>query len=268
MSNSSMNIFPENTTASFSVLLPQKVSLKGNWSVGLAEIHFSYNFFNVSDGNNTIIIDCREKSENEVTKELTSENVTEGAKNEHVKYFTDHVENGFYNSVQSLIDSINRKIKTRFNFELFAINDLSNRTVVLHKNLRESSAKIKSIYLQNRLAMQLGFEPNKNVLDYELSPNVGNIHNGIADQMLIYTDVVEPVFIGHEKANVLKIVNTTSADSKFGDSCYREFHHIHYTRLQKREIETISIDIRDYSGKQMPFLHGVSSVKLHFLKKN
>lgn len=54
LSNSSMNYFPENKTSSFTVQLAEKITLNGSWSVGVAEIHYNYNFFNVSPGNNTI----------------------------------------------------------------------------------------------------------------------------------------------------------------------------------------------------------------------
>lgn len=274
ISNSSTKMFPENSTASFTVLLPQKICLKGEWCVGIAEMHYNYNFFNVCDGNNKIIFDKIDiNSENRSFHVDDTENGIEKTSSDSdsipLKRLEETVHNGFYKSVQSLIDAVNEKMQKNIGINLLSIDKFNNRTKVEQEKLEEKKnfVKIDGIYFENRLAMQLGFEPNKNVLEHELSPHVGNIYYGIPDQMLIYTDVIEPVFIGHEKAHVLKIINTTSAVSDFGDSCYKEFHHIHYVRLQKKEFEHISIDIRDYTGKRMPFLHGVSSLKLHF-KKN
>ena len=85
--------------------------------------------------------------------------------------------------------------------------------------------------------------------------------------MLIYTDIIEPSFIGHEKAYVLKVVNTEARQLHFGDACYKEYAHMHYMCVQKREFDTISIDIRDHTGNFMPFQHGVLMVKLHFKQR-
>lgn len=116
--------------------------------------------------------------------------------------------------------------------------------------------------------MQLGFAPEDNILNFERSNNVGNIYFGVPDQMLIYTDIIEPVFVGHEKAQVIKIVNTGGGSStwSFGDVCNTEFQRMHYVPVLKKDFEAISVDIRDCTGSYMPFRHGVSTIKLHFKK--
>lgn len=116
--------------------------------------------------------------------------------------------------------------------------------------------------------MQLGFKPYTDILETQISPHIGNIHFGVSDQMFIYTDIIDPTLIGHEKAYVIKVVNTEAKKYTFGDSCYKEYTHMHYMRLQKREFESISVDIRDYTGQFMPFQHGVLMIKLHFISKN
>lgn len=147
---------------------------------------------------------------------------------------------------------------------IISIDKINNRTIVksefVHKGL-------KSISFEGRLGMQLGFEPNENILNYNLSPHIGNTLFGVPDQMLIYTDIIEPTYIGHEKAYVLKIINTDVKKYRIGDICYKEYYtHIHYMHVQKREFEAISVDIRDYTGTFMPFQHGVLTIKLHFQK--
>lgn len=57
MSNSSLNFYEENTTSSFTVHLPTEIQLTGAWAVGVAELHYPYNFFNVTEGENKITID-------------------------------------------------------------------------------------------------------------------------------------------------------------------------------------------------------------------
>lgn len=251
LSNSSMNFFPANKTSSFTVQLAEKITLNGSWCVGVAEIHYNYNFFNVTTNNNAVIAIKTESN--------SSEN---SIKSVHTVDITP----GYYDCVKDLVETVNTQMKKHWlvSDPLISIDKINNRTIV---NKQVVYKKLESISFQGRLAMQLGFEPGKNILQHELSPHIGNMFFGVPDQMLIYTDIIEPTFIGHEKACVLKIVNTNTNTYKFGDICYKEYTHIHYINVQKREFEAISVDIRDYTGAYIPFQHGILTIKLHF-KKN
>ena len=48
-SNSSMKIFPDNTTACYTTKLPQELNLRDNSEVGITEIHFSRSFLHVRE---------------------------------------------------------------------------------------------------------------------------------------------------------------------------------------------------------------------------
>lgn len=262
VSNSSVNIFPNNTTSSFTVLLSEIISLKGRWEVAIAEIHYNYNFLNVTERNNKIIL----------TRILSSSSSLNNDKaiNDIPKIpFTVKLEvpTGYYNSVHDLIKTINLQLKLYLTkgTRLFSLDDSNNRTYIHKENLCEG---IESIFLEGRLNMQLGFEPHHDIWQSETAPHIGNICFGIPDQMMIYTDIIEPSFIGSEKAYVLKIVNTEPRQFKFGDACYREYNYMHYMRVQNREFESISIDIRDHTGNFMPFQHGILMLKLHFKHQN
>lgn len=252
-----MNIFPDNKSSSFTVLLPEKISLKGDWCVGVAEIHYNYNFFNVNEYNNKIIvIDTPVKTNNNEMEPITDNKIHEL-----------QVVNGYYNSVNDLIDTVNTQVAPYLykNATLLSIDKFSNRTMV-HKGYVQKN--IAHIYLNGRLGLQLGFKPHTDILQSQMSPHIGNICFGVPDQMFIYTDIIDPTFIGHEKAYVIKVVNTEAKKYRFGDACYKEYKHIHYMHLQKRNFDSISVDIRDYTGQFMPFEHGVLMIKLHFKKQN
>lgn len=247
LSNSSMNFYSNNKTSSFTVQLAEKITLNGSWSVGVAEIHYNYNFFNVTSGNNVITAVKRENESENTLKSMHTVDITPG----------------YYDSVDDLAATVNVQMKKHWLISgpLITIDEINNRTIV---NKSAAYQKLEKISFQARLAMQLGFEPDENILKHELSPHIGNTFFGVPDQMLIYTDIIEPTYIGHEKAYVLKIVNTNSNTYKFGDICYKEYAHIHYVRVQKREFESVSVDIRDYTGSFIPFQHGVLTIKLHF----
>lgn len=251
LSNSSMNFFPDNKTSSFTVQLPEKITLNGSWSVGIAEIHYNYNFFNVTPNNNRITV---VKKDSDLTE------------NSLQPFHAIELTPGYYGSVANLVEIVNKQMKNHWLASglLISIDPTNNRTIV---NKQSVYKKLDNISFQGRLALQLGFEPEENILNHELSPYIGNTYFGVPDQMLIYTDIIEPTYIGHEKAYVLKIVNTNVNTYKFGDICYKEYTHIHYMRMQKREFESVSVDIRDYTGAFIPFQHGVLTIKLHF-KKN
>lgn len=254
MSNSSMYIYEDNKTSSFTVLLPQKITLNGRWCVALSEIHYNYNFFNVTSDNNKIRLKKSSKNEgNMISKELN---------------LIISVQPGYYRNISQVISVINDELTkiTESEENVFSFNEVNGRTQFTSGVLEQHG--ITEIHLDERLCMQLGFHPGDNIMNQTISPHAANIHFGIADQMLIYTDIIEPTFIGHEKAYVLKIVNTQPRSLTFGDACYKEFHKMHYMPLQKREFETISVDIRDYNGNFMPFLHGVLTLKLHFMKQD
>lgn len=268
LSNSSMQFFPDNKTSSFTVQLAEKITLNGSWSVGLAEIHYNYNFFNVTSNNNSVVA-VKKKLELSEKSEYSSDDMcsTSGYHRPVSDFIrTVKITPGYYASVSDLIDTVNTEMKNHdlVTMPFISIDKINNRSVVKKESVRKS---IESISFEGRLAMQLGFEPDENILNQTISPHIGNTFFGVPDQMLIYTDIIEPTFIGHEKAYVMKIVNTNVHTYKFGDICYREYTHIHYMRVQKREFESVSVDIRDYTGAFIPFQHGVLTIKLHF-KKN
>lgn len=256
MSNSSLNYYNDNKTSGFTVHLPQKIQLTGDWVVALAELHYPYNFFNVTVGENLIFVEYNLK--NDQAEEL---NILE-----QIEYKEMSISQGFYKNIACLVNAVNNQLSKLTHGDILSLDELDGRTVIDVDKCCES--RLKSITFSSRLSMQLGFAPGDNILDFERSNNVGNICFGIPDQMLIYTDVIEPVFVGHEKAQVIKIVNTAGAarSCTFGDVYTLEFQHMHYIPVMKKDFEAISVDIRDCSGLYMPFRHGVSTIKLHFKK--
>lgn len=257
MSNSSLNYYSENKTSGFTVHLPQKIQLTGEWVVALAELHYPYNFFNVSIEEN--LISVAYNAESPLSEELLNSV-------EKSRYTESRISPGFYKSIDCVLKAVNNELSLATGSEILSLNELDGRTVVDVDKCLE--ANLKAITLSPRLAMQLGFDPEDNIIDFNISNNVGNIYYGIPDQMLIYTDVIEPVFVGHEKAQVIKIVNTSGAlrSCAFGDVHTTEFQRMHYIPVMKKDFESISVDIRDCTGSYMPFRHGVSTVKLHFKK--
>ena len=53
-SNSSQNLFKENTLSHYITQLPQPVDLEGHWEVGLAEIQYSHTWYNIDQNDGWI----------------------------------------------------------------------------------------------------------------------------------------------------------------------------------------------------------------------
>lgn len=244
VSNSSLEYYPENKTNSFTTQLPQYVMLDGEWSVALVELQFPFTLFNVTKENNKIVIiyDVDNKSEIEITT-------------------------GYYSDLHELIKAINNQVK-KYVFESFIELDVATQRIRVNKNPEKFNTIAKtdlvSVCFENRLAMQLGFEPGANILDYELSPHAANINLGIPELMVIYCDIVDGQILGDKFCKMLRVINTASGKMNFAQFCNKEFNFPHYIKLQSKKFETITLDIRDTSAKPMPFQFGTLTVKLHF----
>lgn len=249
ISNSSLDIYPLSRTSHFMVQLPKKILLNENWVVGLSEIQYSYNFFNVTENNNTFTY-------------------SNGSYTSRRK-----IPIGFYNNVSDILNEVSKQSKDLG--EWLVYDTATNRVRVTwteaindpHPHSLDKSNDLRSLKFHGRLALQLGFIPGVDVLSYDLSPYIGNTYFGIPDQMFIYCDLIEPQLIGYESSQVIKILNTTEKDEKFGSSCFRSFLKIHYIPVMRKEFEKVEIEIKDITGETFPFRHGVSTIKLHF-KKN
>lgn len=260
ISNSSLDIYPGNKPSSFVVQLPHKIVLNEDWVVGLAEIQYPYNFYNVTENNNSFTCDFETNS---------------------VYSFT----NGKYSTVRNIIVGSYRSVGELVKAILYQTPDLgdwiefdnsTNRVRIKVTNEIKSSHplsqnfesddinQMRSIQFHGRLALQLGFIPDTNVLTHEFSPYGGNVCFGVPDRIFVYCDLIEPQLIGYESTQVIKIINSTERESEFGTSCYREFQKIHYVPLLKKVFDRVEIDLRDITGEYFPFRHGISSVKLHF----
>lgn len=257
ISNSSMNYFPENKTNSFTVHLPSYITLNGKWEVALVEIHYPFTFFNITDNNNSIF----------------------------VKYYNDedtHIEKldtGYYDNIDDLIKIINSKLKSYLNQkDLISFDKITKRIIIdnnsfegntdLSTNIIDKTKKtLFSISFQNRLAMQLGFAPQQNILECTLSPHAINIGMGVPEHFFVYCDIIDTQIIGDTSAKVLRIINTADRAIPFAQSCHKEFNLSHYVTINEKKFEKISIDIRDTTGDFLPFQFGVLTVKLHFRRE-
>lgn len=276
LSNSSFTYFPENRTSNFKVHLSKEVNLEGQWQAALSELSYPHTIYNVTGKNNVIFVKYMyyedEHKETNVDKLIVPE--------------------GYYSNLEDLLKAINEVFHNEYSMNLFADNlSPTNHAVVvvdkekLQKHCQHSVlsgqgreieeveadedyhfGSVLEIMLEGRLAIQLGFAPTDNLVDFVLSPNAANINFGLPQQIFVYIDIIEPQIISDYCVQVIKIVKTLDRDTQFSDVVSREILNRNYMPLNKRRFQTISIDLRDSIGDFIPFRSGTSIVTVHFKK--
>jgi hypothetical protein len=258
-SNSSMDYYKENKTCNFTVQLPKTLTLDGKWKVAVAEVHHPNTFLNVAEGSDSILFRVRNRGR-----------IFENFNKDCLEKFS--IPTKTYKTIQEIIYAINFLFASFVNTEkketesvyAFIYDESKNKVLPTEGAKRVFS----EIFFNERLALILGYTPDQNVITHsEEFIRCSDLSNGIPNMMLIYCDLIEPVVFGDTLAKVLRIVNIEKNKS-FGSSSHKEFEKIQYLPLLKKEFETISIELRDETGRFMPFEFGTVMVVLHFIKLN
>jgi hypothetical protein len=120
-----------------------------------------------------------------------------------------------------------------------------------------------SYVFSDTLARVLGFNRTSFAL--------GNIYYGKlftgADPstMYVYCDLIEHVTVGDVRAPLLR---TFGMEKSLNDVVQRNFPNLVYVPIQKKQFDTIEINIMTDTGEPMPFASGKSVVLLHFRRSS
>ena len=249
-SNSSMKFFPDNTAQKYVTRLANQISLSGAWEVGLFELEFQKSWYPISAES------CRFRYHYLLG---------DVAKSEYLR-----IPVGFYPSMKDVVTKINTAIAT-FSTTIWP---------------REKWANFKYDEFTQKISVQLRKGDNfefseemKNVLGFSIPYMIGTMMDSYtwpADEvcdldrrvrsLYVYCDILEHVPIGDVKAPLLR---TVAINGKHGERIRQIFDKPLYVPIQKKNFDTIEIDIRSETGDIVPFQFGQSSVTLHFrLSKN
>lgn len=101
----------------------------------------------------------------------------------------------------------------------------------------------------------------------ELAPDLPcSLARGLPDQLFVYCDICEPYVTGDVHSPLLRVVSLrhTSGEYSFGCNTEKYFAPPNYIPLRATCFRTVEIDIRDQTGKRIPFEFGTLTVTLHF----
>ena len=133
--------------------------------------------------------------------------------------------------------------------------------------LREKSAFMYGadnvVTLSSDLASIMGFSSREMTFSEErkhkgkvaVDPNRG------FKSLYVYCDAAEAIPVGDIKAPLLRVVD---AAGNFGDTIHRLYATPQYVPVSKNEFNTVEIDIRDDTGRPVPFEFGKVIATLHF----
>ncbi len=243
-SNSSMKFYPNNTLTSYTTHLQTPISLSGDWEVGLVEIQYPYSWYNLQNNENRIVY----RQDGHRPVDLM-------------------IQPGYYDSPSQLLDQINWMISVTATkqgsdkFPVFKYNELTKR---VSATIRKDTLVSFSSTLASMLGVGERQNPVQNELDVEDLPwysrHACDVHRGF-HSMYVYCDVLEHVPVGDTRAPLLRIVNVRGSN---GESIYRIYDKPLYVPLQKKNFESLEIDIRTDTGIPVPFEYGKVVVTLHF----
>lgn len=240
LSNASMDVFPDNKTGSFSNHLPKTITLDGKWMFAVTEVHYQYNFFNVTSNNSTIYF------------KLRGEQGQCG------------IAHGFYESIEDLLSEINANMSPLMNSEDFLLISNTSKHVSVNKCAFQT---LTDIMFENRLALQLGFVPNTAVRNDRWKTTVpSSIANGVPDELFVYCNIAEPQCFGDELAQIIRIIDIPKKGSVYGQPRHKEFQRLQYVPVSKKCFDTLTIELRDKTGNFMPFVSGTVILVLYFKK--
>ena len=90
--------------------------------------------------------------------------------------------------------------------------------------------------------------------------SIVDLRRGV-ESLYVYSSIVEPRFVGDKFAPLLRIVPITG---RHGEMVTARFDHVQYIPVLSREFGSVETEIRDDTGRQVPFERGKVTVTLHF----
>jgi hypothetical protein len=235
-----MKYYPDNTVAKYTIKLANRIELDGDWEVGLAEIIYPNSWYNMKE---EIITECTYTI-------VRSYETPDGYWN------TEHtLQAGYYQSPAQ----ITKKCNSMFTRTRFSYDDITKKFTILVRDKDK-------LNISKRLSIMLGFDGRVAFGDdksytgkYSVDLMCG-FHS-----IYVYCDIIECIPVGDTTAPLLRAMNIKG---KYGDDIHRTFDTTLYLPVQKKQFDTIEVNIMTDTGQPVPFEVGKSLLTLHFRRSS
>lgn len=258
-SNSSMSVHPENTLSHYYTQLPQLVQLEGEWEVGLSEIQFPYTWYNVPEPLHLLVVPDKSVDYN-ITSHFCSSDYEKICalsitQNQPVPTKVT-LRPGQYNH-RRLIDALNNSISNeRVSSRVRAEYDMIQNRITLNLKF-----KTTGVYMSKEFMEVFGYDTFF-LGETQRSPRCVDLHSRHCG-LYTYCNVVQPRVVGDARVSLLRIIPMPLL-TQFGQIMTRIYEKVIYFPVGTKQFSTLEIDIRDDTGKCIPFENGKVIVTLHF----
>lgn len=268
-----MSVYPDNTVAKFCTKLANAVILDGSYEVGLSEIIYPRDYYN---------IDNRDKLMKFTFKGVDIRRNTETG----IEELDEHVlkrkllRNALYTSDEEFIESLNEQVSaeiTTLNLPATITFSLDRKGRILiniqpQTQIRDGAyTTLYDMYFQMsaELGNRLGFDgvvslsmltSKRENAKSRFDLNMGN------RLMYVYCDIVAHGLVGDVSAPLLRVCNIPQPIQN--ECVHVAYTDVHYKPVQKKEFDTIDVSINSERGLTMPFQSGKSLLTLHFRRRN
>ena len=250
VSNASLDVYPDNTLASFTNSLPEQIALDDDeWEVALMEIAIPLWYNNISKG-------CSLRYKADPTK---------------TGYYTIDVPEGLYNSIYDVIaalEGLQRAILPK-DVEHFSLQYTPfSGTIRMKLPVPGSSVHFRTEDLCSILGWNgpAWIREQDSISVYPV--DIQRIHS-----VMVYTDIIEHSIVGHVKAPILRCFPFRQRlKNNQIEMCelmsFHTFDTLQFRNVMKKSFNNKKIELRAQTGEKIPFAGvGVTRATLMFRKK-
>ena len=130
-------------------------------------------------------------------------------------------------------------------------------------SIRKITVDVKrgaTLWFTGDLATVLGFDQDCVIEKKTSSPYTADINGGFSS-LYVYTDIVDPQFVGDVKVPLLRFVNV---DGDYETNVHTSFRNLQYVPVNGNSFETIEMNIKNDRNENVSFESGKSIATLHF----
>jgi len=239
-SNSSADYYPDNTVARYTTKLANKVELEGDWEVGLAEISFPSEVENVTGG--------------QCYYELYVNGAAIG---------TIYLPSHHHTRIRTLVETMHLEQRKQVPLQSHEplLVEFSHANGKISMSLHEHPDFHYGVKFSRDLARMLGFDENVAYSCSTTARRATSLVAGDIHSAYVYCDILEHVAIGDTRAPLLRIVDKPE---RTHGNVHQTLNPILYVPLQKKNFDTVEINIMTDTGVPVPFRFGKAFVVLEF----
>jgi hypothetical protein len=242
-SNASMELYSANTPGHFRINLPKRLTFRGRYEVGLAEVTYPVTW------------DTFQAAKDYRIKASFNDKLGQGVLTRTLYLTVDELIKEVISKVADATDVLAVHLRNILQYDNF-----KNRI----KYVMPSKFKIR---LSQSLSDALGFRNNVWIEGRGEAAYPPDIRIGM-HALFVYSNIVEPQLVGDAYAPLLRTISVAENDKRGAQHQRSTFESPHYVPVITDEISTIEIILKNDSGETVSFATGKTVCTLHFRRKS